>query len=317
MNRTNTGVLRCAQNDKLFCKGNQALWIAGVPTSPAQAAYEDDQGGTGGEAGELEEDAGEAGFTFELGQEVHRCDVEEAAGADGQEPGDGGGRVGAGEEDCSEAEEGWEAGVEGEAEGSGERDLEVDEEGEVAHAVGDLVEGDGEGGEPADARGGEEGYGYGGSIDEAVEHGGEDEGGGAGSLGGVLVMVLGAGRADLGLGVGAGDDEEDALGGEEGDHGGAGEGPGETAVAELLDGLGEEMQEGRREEDADGERDDVGELAAEGGLAGTEEPGRGGRGELDGGGGEDGGDDRDGGDNCSLKCYVLPDGPPARGAVTS
>ena len=207
----------------------------------------------------------------------------------------------AGDEDGGEAQERRESGVGGEAEGAAEGDLEVDEEGEVAHAVGDLVQSDGKGGEPADAGAGEEGYGYGGSVDEAVEHAGEDEGGGAGSLGGVLVVVIGTGRADLWLGVGAGDDEEDALGGEERDHGGAGEGPGEAAVAELLDGFGEEVKQSRREEDAYGEGDDVGELAAEGCLAGAEEPGRGGGGELHGGSGEDGGDDPDGGDNCSFK----------------
>jgi hypothetical protein len=212
--------------------------------------------------------------------------------------------VRAGDENCGEAEERRQAGVEGEAEGAGERDFEMDEEGEVAHAVRDLVQGDGQGGEPADPGGGEEGDGDGGSIHEAVEHGGEDEGGGAGAVG-VLVMMLGAGLAHFWLGGGTGDDEEEALGGEESDHGGADEAPGEAVVPELLNGLGKEVEEGGGEENAYGQGDDEGELAAEGVLAGTEDPGRGGGGELDSGGGEDGGDDPDGGDDYSWRSHAL------------
>lgn len=269
--------------------------------SPAEAAYRHHQTGSNAEAGDLQEDAGEALFAFELRQEVDRRDVEEATGRDGQEPGDGGNRVGSGEEDSGYPEERREACVEGEAKRAGERYLEMDKEGEVAHAVRNLMQGDGEGSEPADARRGQEGDGDGGSIHKAVEHAGEDEGSGARALGGVLVVVLGTGFADLRLGAGAGDDEEETLGGEERDHGGAGEEPGEGVVSELLDGLREKVQERGREEDADGEGDDIGELAAERLLASTQKPGRGGSGKLHGGGGEDGGDDPDGGDNCSLK----------------
>jgi hypothetical protein len=72
----------------------------------------------------------------------------------------------------------------------------------------------------------------------------------------------------------------------------------------LLDGFGEKMEEGGGEEDADSEGDDEGKMAAEGGLAGAEEPGRGGRGKLHGGcrkdRGEDGSDDPDGGDGLLL-----------------
>ena len=111
------------------------------------------------------------------------------------------------DEDGGKAEEGREACEGGEAEGTGEGDVEVDEDGKVAHAVGDLVEGDGEGGEPADAGGGEEGYGYGGSVDEGVHHAGEDE---VEELGAVVVMV-GDGLGEFGFGVFAGEDEEEAF----------------------------------------------------------------------------------------------------------
>ena len=57
----------------------------------------------------------------------------------------------------------------------------------------------------------------------------------------------------------------------------------------MGDGFGEEVEEGGGQEDADGERDEVGELAFEGMLAGAEERGGGGGGGLDAGDGQDGG----------------------------
>jgi hypothetical protein len=185
---------------------------------------------------------------LELGEEVDGGDVEEAAGAQGEEIGDAGGGLAAEGEDGGYTKEGWNAGEGGEPEGAGDGDVEVDEDGEVSHAVGDFVKGYGEGGEPADAGTGEEGYGYGGSVDEGVEHAGEDE---VEGLCGVTVMV-GRRLGEFGLGVLAGEDEEEALGGEEEEHGCAEKGTGAGGIAEGGDGFRKEMEEGGTDEDAYG-----------------------------------------------------------------
>jgi len=250
-----------------------------------EAAGDDDEGDANNKTTDLKEDAGPAALLLQLREQVGGGDVEEAAGADGEQERDVVRADGTGVEHGGQAEEAGDAGERGEAQGAARREMQVHEDGEVAAAVGDLVERDGEGGDPADPRAGEEGDADGGSIDEAVEHAGEHEAEGARAVAVVMVaVVMGVRGCDFGFGRAAGEREEEAFDSEEREHGTAEQRPGASAVTELGDCLWEQMQQGGGEQDSDGEGDDEGELAAEETLARAQEPGG-----ADGGGlhGED------------------------------
>jgi hypothetical protein len=167
----------------------------------------------------------------------------------------------------------------------------VDEEGEVAEAVRDLMQADGEGGDPADAAADGEGRGDADAVDEAVGDAAEEEGGGAG---GVVVVVVGV-WVGFGFGVwrcfriwlrfwiwlrgNAGEELEGALEGVEAEEGEQEGKPDGGAVAEGLDGFREQVGDAGGEQDADGEADEEGKRAAEEGFKPVEgEDGCGGEG---------------------------------------
>lgn len=254
-----------------------------------EAAHQNNQEDSGGEAGDLAGYARPFALLLQLGEEVGCGDVEEAAGAQGEQEGDVLGAGGAGGGYGEDSEERGQTGEHGHAERTARGELEVDEDGEVAHAVGNLVERDGECGHPADAWAGEEGGGDGSAIHEAVQHAGEDEAEGPCAVCVVMVVVL-VGGDDLRLGVGSGEGEEEALDAEEDEHAGERKRPGERAVAEAGDGLRHEMEEGGGEEDTDGEADDEGEEAVEEGLLRAQAPSGGDGQKLDGDGGSERGE---------------------------
>src|ERR1019366_2598498 len=134
---------------------------------------------------------------------------------------------------------------------------------EIAHAMRDFMQGDGQGRQPADARAGDKGDSDGGSVYKAVKHAGQQQ---VHRLGPVCTMMMDVDLTDVRFSSAAGQHKKHAFDSEKEQHGPAKQQPEDRPLSDLTYGFWQKVQNSCCKQYAHRKTNDIGKLALQGVL---------------------------------------------------